>query len=129
MVLVDSSAWVAGLYGRAPFASWVPNLAEREQVLGHAFVYGELLMGDVRGGRRALLDIYQSLPYAITVPHLEVVELVRARRLAGAGIGWVDTHLLASAFAAGARLLTADKALLGVAKDLGIQYREGLAGS
>jgi predicted nucleic acid-binding protein len=129
MVLIDSSAWVAGLYGRAPFAAWIPDLAEREQVLGHAFVYGELAMGDVRGGRHALLRIYEDLPYAITMPHQEVVALVRARGLQGKGIGWVDVHLLASAFASGARLLTADKALRAVAETLGILYREGLADS
>jgi predicted nucleic acid-binding protein len=51
-----------------------------------------------------------------------VVALVRARRLFGRGIGWIDAHLLASSLVSGARLYTADAPLAGVARDLAIAY-------
>ncbi len=52
--------------------------------------------------------------------HEEVVMLVRDRKLHGRGIGWIDVHLLASALVAGALFWTADEALVGEAKSLGV---------
>jgi predicted nucleic acid-binding protein len=57
---------------------------------------------------------------AMTVPHDEVVTFVRARRLAGSGVGWIDGHLLASAVVGRLTLLTADERLAAVASRLGL---------
>ena len=122
MVLVDSSAWIAHLYGKAAFTHALSRLGEDEAVLGHEFVYGELLMGDIGGGRARLLADYRRYEHAKTVPHREVVDLVRARKLHGRGIGWVDAQLIAAALAAGAQLLTNDAALRDVAETLGIAH-------
>ena len=122
MVLVDSSAWIAHLYGKAPFTRALSQLGEAEAVLGHEFVYGELLMGDVGGGRARLLADYRRYERAKTVPHREVVDLIRTRKLHGRGIGWVDAHLVAAALAAGAQLLTNDASLRDVAEALGIAH-------
>jgi predicted nucleic acid-binding protein len=59
---------------------------------------------------------------APTVPHREVVEFVRDRRLHGRGIGWIDAHLLASALVGRVPLWTADPRLAVVATELGIGY-------
>jgi predicted nucleic acid-binding protein len=122
MVLVDSVAWIRHLYGVEPFVRIISGLSNDERVLGHDFVYGELLIGDSNGARAKFLSAYTRLRYARTVPHREVVELVRARRLGGRGIGWVDAHLVAAALAAGAQILTGDKSLRDVAAALDILY-------
>jgi hypothetical protein len=59
---------------------------------------------------------------AATVPHREVVALVRARDLHGRGVGWVDIHLIASAMVGRMQLWTADSRSSTVAKELGVGY-------
>jgi predicted nucleic acid-binding protein len=121
MVLVDTSVWIRFLSNRSPYAAELEELLEREEVIGHAFVYGELLVGD-KGRRAALLRMYERLDQAITVPHRDVVEFVRHRGLHGRGVGWIDIHLLASALVGRQRVWTADRRLLDAAKYLGIHY-------
>ena len=80
------------------------------------------VVGD-RGGRRSFLQTYALMHQAPVVPHCEVVEFVRQRRLHGRGIGWIDTHLLASALVSQMKLWTADPRLRDVARELGIDYQ------
>jgi hypothetical protein len=54
VVLVHTSVWIRFLAGREPYASKLDGLLSNDEVLGHDFVYGELLIGD-RGGRDKLL--------------------------------------------------------------------------
>jgi predicted nucleic acid-binding protein len=121
MILVDTSVWIRALAGRPPFAAALDALLDRGEVLAHDLVFGELLIGD-RGGRPALLANYEKLPRAPSVPHAEVVELVRSRKLHGRGIGWIDVHLLASTLVAGTVLWTADPRLADVAGELRVEY-------
>jgi predicted nucleic acid-binding protein len=120
-VLVDASVWFRFLANRAPYAAGLDALLSRDEVHGHDFVYGELLMGD-RGVRRELLANYARMDQAPLVPHAEVVGFVRDRKLNGRGIGWVDAHLLASALVGRLTLWTADSRLATVATELGIAY-------
>jgi len=120
-VLVDTSVWVRFLANRPPFAGQLDGLLRRDEVSGHDFVYGELLMGD-RGGRRAILAAYDRMDRVSVVPHAEVVAFVRDRKLSGRGIGWIAAHLLASALVARVRLWTADSPLATIATELGIAY-------
>ena len=122
IVLVDTSLWIRFLSNRAPFAAELDTLLSRDEVSGHEFVYGELLIGD-KGGRKRLLTDYEQMHQAPVVPHSDVVAFVRDRRLYGRGIGWIDAHLLASALVAGARLWTADGPLGTLAHELGIAHR------
>ena len=85
-------------------------------------VFGELLVGDL-GGRSKLLTAYAQMHQADTVAHPEVVTFVRARRLFGRGLGWVDVHLLASAIVQRHQLWTADTRFAAVASELGIAHR------
>ena len=48
--------------------------------------------------------------------------MVKERRLAGSGIGWVDAHLLAAALAAEADLWTFDRRLARVAAAHGMAF-------
>jgi predicted nucleic acid-binding protein len=91
-------------------------------VCGHAFVYGELLIGDA-GGRNQLLNDYEQMHQAPVVAHDEVVAFVQSRRLYGRGVGWIDAHLLASALVGRLKLWTTDARLAVVAEELGIGYR------
>jgi predicted nucleic acid-binding protein len=121
IVLVDTSVWIRFLSNRDPYATELDGLLSRDEVSGHDFVYGELLIGD-KGGRKQLLADYEQMHQAPVVPHREVVEFVRERRLHGRGIGWIDAHLLASALVGGVRLWTTDPALAIAAKELGVAY-------
>lgn len=122
MVLVDTSAWMRFLANRAPYAGTLDALLARREVCGHAYVFGELLIGD-KGGRARFLADYALIDQLPVVPHPEVVEFVRRRRLHGRGIGWMDAHLLASALTSHARLWTADARLAAVACELRVDYR------
>ena len=121
IVLVDTSVWIRFLSNQAPYASELDELLSRDEVSGHDFVYGELLIGD-RGGRRQLLEDYEQIHQAPLVPHGDVVAFVRARRLHGRGVGWIDAHLLASALVGHLKLWTTDPRLETVARELGIGY-------
>lgn len=120
-VLVDTSVWIRFLSNRAPHAAELDGLLSRDEVSGHAFVYGEFLIGDT-GGRKDLLANYERMDQALVVPHAEVVAFVRDRKLHGRGIGWIDAHLLASALVGRLRLWTTDPALATLAGELGIAY-------
>ena len=121
MVLVDTSVWIRFLSNRAPYANELDGLLSAGEVCGHDFVLGELLIGD-KGARRQLLSDYALMHRAPVVPHREIVAFVRHRRLQGRGIGWIDTHLLASALVARVTLWTADARLAALAGELGIGY-------
>jgi hypothetical protein len=120
-VLVDTSVWIRFLASRAPYAADLDDLLSRDEVSGHDFVYGELLIGD-KGGRKKLLADYERMHQAPVVSHAEVVAFVRDRKLHGRGIGWIDAHLLASALVGRLRLWTIDPALATIAKELGVAH-------
>ena len=121
IVLVDTSVWIRFLSNRAPHAIELDRLLSRDEVSGHDFVYGELLIGD-GGGRRQLLEDYQQMHQAPIVPHSDIAAFVRDRRLHGRGVGWVDAHILASALVRHLQLWTADSRLATLAEELGIAY-------
>jgi predicted nucleic acid-binding protein len=121
VVLVDTSIWIRFLAGRAPFGLALDRLLSADEVLAHDLVEGELLIG-ASGKRRELLAAYAAIHRAATIPHAEVVEFVRTRRLEGRGIGWIDAHLLASTLVSRGRLWTADTHLAAVASALGIAH-------
>lgn len=121
MILVDTSIWIRFLANRSPFAAELDALLARGEVSGHEFVFGELLIGDA-GGRQRLLADYALMHQAPVIPHAEVVEFTRQRRLHGRGIGWLDAHLLASALVGRLALWTADARLAAVANELGVGH-------
>lgn len=122
MVLVDTSVWIRFLAGREPFASGLDELLGRDEVVGHEMIFGELLIGDIGGGRKHLIDAYLQMHQAVTIPHEEVVEFVRARRLNGRGVGWVDIHILAAALVGEFQVWTADPRFSALASELRIAY-------
>ena len=121
MVLVDTSVWIRFLTNQNPYAAHLATLLGAGQVGAHAFVLGELLIGD-KGGRARLLADYELMHAAPTVSNAEVMDFVQDRRLHGRGIGWIDAHLLASALVGQMTLWTADAALRAIATELRIHF-------
>jgi predicted nucleic acid-binding protein len=121
VVLVDTSVWIRYLAGRAPYLAELRRLLLSGKVCSHDLIYGELLIGDV-GGRKKLLEDFERMRLAPAVPHGDVVEFVRERKLHGRGVGWIDSHLLASALVGRMQLWTADSHFAAVANELGIAY-------
>lgn len=126
MILVDTSVWIRFLCNRAPFAARLTALLQRDEVVGHELVYGELFVGD-RGGRARLLADYGKMRQAVMVPHEEVLAFVRDRRLHGRGVGWIDMHLLASALVGGFPLWTTDPRFAAAASEIGVAWENSLS--
>ena len=116
-VLVDTSVWRRYFSGTANVRGLGDLLDEDGAVLVHPFIIGEMVLGGLSAREEHL---FVRLPSAGVVPHEEVLELVRRRRIARRGIGWVDAHLLASALTSSAVLWSVDADLSAVATDLGI---------
>lgn len=117
MFLVDTVIWVDHI--RRPDSDLV-WLLDNELVLVHPFVVGEIALGMMRN-----LDLFLAqlgkLQKALVAHPAEVLELIRNGGLAGSGIGYVDTHLLASTLLVpGAKFWTRDKRLKAVALRLSI---------
>jgi predicted nucleic acid-binding protein len=99
-----------------------PELAshlERNEVLCHPWVRGELALGSLRN-REEFLGLLAHLPEAHEVPTIKVLAIVNEHRLFSRGIGWVDAQLLATCLSWPCRLWTHDKKLALVARELGI---------
>jgi predicted nucleic acid-binding protein len=122
LILVDTSVWIRSLTGVAPYKDELDRLLDLNEVSGHPFVYGELLIGDP-GARLKLLSFYECIQQARMVAHQEVVAFARHRRLHGRGLGWIDVHLLASAIVDRMKLWTADTRFAAVAEDLGLAHQ------
>lgn len=117
MILVDTSIWIDHLrQGDAMLA----DLLQTGQVLGHAFVIGEIALGSLNR-RQDILTALQGLPQAAQARDDEVLHFIAQQDLAGLGIGYVDAHLLAATrLMPGTRLWTRDKRLHGAANRLGV---------
>jgi hypothetical protein len=121
VILVDTSVWIDHLRkGSATLA----EALEREEILTHPFVIGELACGNLEH-RREVLGLLNVLPAAVVATHEEVMLFVEERRLMGKGIGYIDAHLLASVSLTDASLLwTRDKPLLAIASALRVAFDE-----
>ncbi|MGH7731023.1 MAG: type II toxin-antitoxin system VapC family toxin [Candidatus Eiseniibacteriota bacterium] len=116
MILVDTSVWVDHLRSGSRV---LVSLLQREEVLTHPFVIGELACGAIRN-RAEVLAHLATLPRATMADDDELLDFVERRRLFGRGIAWIDAHLLASAVLSDARLLTLDRRLARLGANLGI---------
>ena len=119
MILVDSSVWVAHLRTNE---SALVELLNTGRVLSHPFVIGELACGNLKN-RKAVLSLLQDLPAAPVATDEEALFFIDSHGLMGRGIGYVDTHLLASVSLAGTGLLwTRDKRLNAVAGSMRLAF-------
>ena len=120
MVLVDTSVWVDHLRRGDEL---LQDLLDKERVLAHPFVVGELGLGSIPQRAETLLQLFR-LPEANVARHDDVMELVDHERLYGVGLSYVDAHLLAATrLTPGATLWTRDKRLSIAAEKLLIAAR------
>lgn len=118
MVLVDTSVWVSH------FRRGDPRLAELltgAEVVTHDFIVGELVCGNLKA-RKEILSLLRALPLATVVGQEELLYLIEQKRLMGAGIVFVDAHLLASAQLMGVPFWTLDGRLSRAAMKLELAY-------
>ena len=117
MILADSSIWID--HFRVGDALLIA-LLEREEIVAHPFVIGEIALGSFHK-RVAVLQSLRELPQATVAEDTEVLVLIEKAQLFNLGIGYVDAHLLASArLSDDVRLWTRDKRLAAAASKLGL---------
>lgn len=114
MIVADTSVWADHIRRGNEGLSFALS---RGTIVTHDFVLGELPVGHIRRGS-LVESLLFDLARVVVLPTEAVVNFVRLHRLSGAGIGWIDAHLLASAAAAGAKLWTLDKRLATQARRL-----------
>lgn len=105
MILVDTSVWIDHLRrGNKRLAQLLADGA----VVVHPYIIGELACGHLP--RRAeTLDLLRLLPHIDVVAYDEVLFYVETHRLFGAGLGYIDAHLLAATELADATVWTLDR--------------------
>jgi predicted nucleic acid-binding protein len=120
VILADTSVWID--YLSAGDARLAVELS-RGNILTHAYVQGELALGSYQHRAKVLAAI-DALPSARLARADEVRVLIEHRSLYGRGIGYVDTHLIASVLITpNAMLWTRDKRLRLVAESLKIHVQ------
>lgn len=118
MIIIDTSIWVD--HFRRNDAHLVA-LLEGSRVLVHDFVQGELALGNLRQ-RKQVIEALADLPRAEHATPEEVLAFIERHALHGAGIGYVDAHLLAASKLNAALLWTKDRYLYAVASRLKLAY-------
>jgi predicted nucleic acid-binding protein len=120
MIVVDTSVWVDHIRG-LPTA--LNGLLGRGRIVLHPFVKGELLLNGLPAKSQFVGDL-DDLPVAPVASANEVAAFIGWAKLAGRGIGYVDTHLLMSAkLISGGSVLTLDGNLHEQAERLGVAYQ------
>jgi predicted nucleic acid-binding protein len=113
-VLADTSVWIDHFrHGNARLVA----LLENGQVRTHPFVVGELACGNL-AKRAEVLRLLRELPAVVSATDDEVLAFIERNRLMGAGIGWVDAHLMATAALTRTRLWSLDAKLTRTARRL-----------
>ncbi len=122
MVLIDTVVWIDHLQSNDEHLSM---LLEKEQVLMHPMVIGELAMGNLANRQRTLED-FAKLPEISVATHDEVLFFIEHHQLMGTGIGYIDAHLLtASVLHDTTQLWTRDRRMMAVANELDIKFVPG----
>ncbi|MGI4878948.1 MAG: type II toxin-antitoxin system VapC family toxin [Janthinobacterium lividum] len=117
MIIVDTMIWADYINHGDPR---LDALLAAGATMMHPYVRGELSLGNLPK-RHSVLDDLDLLPPAPMADHREVANLIESARLFGTGVGYVDTHLIASTILVqDGRLWTNDKRLKAVAERLGI---------
>ena len=119
MILVDTSVWIDHFRSQD---NALVTLLNNNLVLMHPHVLGELACGNLTN-RVKVLHLLAALPQISVATDAEVHFFIEQRSLMGKGIGYIDTHLLAAvALDGSAKILTRDKRLHKVAKNLSLEF-------
>jgi len=124
MILVDTSIWIDHFRAAEP---QLVALLDRNEVLTHPHVIGEIALGSV-AKRAEVLRYLNHLPSTAVARHDEVMIFIERHNLANTGLGYVDANLLAStALTPGAALWARDKNLRAAATRCGVSPRMALS--
>ncbi|GBD90159.1 ribonuclease VapC32 [bacterium BMS3Abin04] len=119
MILVDTSVWIDH-FRKAN--KQLQELLLKEDVCIHQFIIGELTCGNF-SNRDEILSLLKALLQTKIADNDEILKFIELHRLYDSGLGFIDVHLLASAFLSNAKLWTKDKALRTVASKLNCDYK------
>ncbi len=119
MILVDTSVWVDHLRSSETLLA---NLLERDFVVIHELVIGELACGNLNN-RNEILSLLSSLPRCSPASHEEVLFFIESKGLMGRGVGYIDNALLTAAVMNDLTIWTRDKRLLTLATELGCVFQ------
>lgn len=116
LILADTSVWVDHFRtSNALLEAWLTQ----KRVRLHPSVIGELAMGNLPH-RAMTLEELSEIHAIAPAKDGEVMHLVESDQLYGAGLSWVDAHLLAATLIhGGIALWTRDKRLQAVAQRYG----------
>ena len=118
MVLVDTSVWISH-FRRG--SSQLQDLLKEGKVVCHPFIFGELACGNLNN-RQEILALLDALPKTVQAEHEEVLYFIEQHQLMGKGLGYIDTHLLASTQLSGIYLWTLDNNLKDAADELNLSF-------
>jgi predicted nucleic acid-binding protein len=119
VVIVDSSVWI-NHFNSSDLDLVV--LLDSNRVLMHDFVLGEIACGSLKA-RIQKLELLNDLPKSAVADISEVLFFIEKNKLMSKGIGFVDTHLLASASISKCKVWTYDKRLQLAAEQLKVSYQ------
>ena len=118
MVVVDTSVWIDFLHKGN---SDMEELLMRGNVATHELIIGELSCGNIKN-RESFLEMINKLPIVESVLFNELIFFIDKHKLYGKGLGFIDCHILASAYLHNIKLWTKDKKLNQLAGELSIQF-------
>ena len=119
MILVDTSIWIDFFRGTD---KQLIGFLSSPGMLCHPMIVAELACGNLPDRAFALRRL-KNLQQTQVVDETNLLNFVERKKLFDRGIGYVDTHLLASVSLGNARWLwTRDKRLYAAAADLGVAY-------
>lgn len=120
MYLVDTSVWIN--HFRKSDVTLIDAL-NKNLVHCHPFIAGELALGSIKD-RKRIIEMLGDLPSAVVAEDGEIMRMIEVHKLYGKGLGYIDTHLLASTLISrNLKLWTTDKRLKASAKKLGVAER------
>lgn len=120
MIIVDTSTWVDHMRG---LSTPVEELLGQGRIALHPFVLGELLLNGLPKSGPFSASAFATFATAPVATPPEVAAFIQWAKLAGKGVGYVDTHLLISArYMPEGAVLTTDNNLLAQAERLGVAY-------
>lgn len=118
MVLVDTSVWIDHFRTKN---RQLTSLLDREEVVLHTFVLGELACVNMKN-RKEIIALLYDLPFATRADDDEVLFFIERHNLMGRGVGLIDMHLLASCTLGSCLFWTRDKRPKTIAEEMKIEF-------